>query len=216
MYSNGPKDLKEFEKIVGYEFNDPALLERALTTPQVDLHFNYERLEFGGDAVLNLVITDLLLTTYRDASEADLTYARNDLRGTGRLVKLARYLNIQDWIIGGVSKTKELADVLEAIIGAIYIDGGFEVAHEWTTALFVEELAPTVSRSATVDYKTKFQEFAQAKYRKTPVYEVLGRDEQNNFVAVVLVGGKEYGRGSGSSKIVAQQKAAKAALQLLG
>ena len=208
--------FRELERRLGYSFEDGSLLQQALTTEFADPEFNYEKLEFNGDAVIYLVMTDMLLESYPGAREGDLTTLRNRLISTEYLAGVARSLGLNKWIFMAPHesvKTSTLTDVLEAITGAIYRDGGFEAAHEFIKRIFEGKLEE-VKREGARDYKTSLQEKAQARLRATPVYEWLGEGTRGHE-SVVIIAGREYGRGVGASKKKAEQEAAKIALTRL-
>lgn len=220
-----PRKFKELETKLGYKFKDPALLERALTHASVRggkvARFDNERLEFIGDRVLGLAIAEALNGQYPDASEGELARRYNRLVRGEACAKVARNIGLGDHLIlseseadsGGRNKTTILADAAEALLGAVFIDGGFEKARGVVNRLWREqsELVPEVS----VDAKSALQEWAQGQGLALPRYTVVARngpDHAPRFTAEVLIAGKAPAQGEGASKRIAEQAAATALL----
>ncbi|CAA2138621.1 ribonuclease III [Hyphomicrobium sp. ghe19] len=220
-----PRKFKELETKLGYKFKDPALLERALTHASVRggkvARFDNERLEFIGDRVLGLAIAEALNGQYPDASEGELARRYNRLVRGEACAKVARNIGLGDHLIlseseadsGGRNKTTILADAAEALLGAVFIDGGFEKARGVVHRLWREqsELVPEVS----VDAKSALQEWAQGQGLALPRYTVVARngpDHAPRFTAEVLIAGKAPAQGEGASKRIAEQAAATALL----
>jgi ribonuclease-3 len=215
------------EDVLGYRFRDPELADTALTHPswanEVDGGGGNERLEFLGDAVLDLVIANDLYAAHPDWAEGELTRARAALvnqhalaevsrgLGLGRLVKLGR----TEQRSAGGDKDRVLANCFEAVIGAVFLDGGLAPARELLRRLF----APAIEAGGAVgsrDAKTAFQEWAHAEFRTTPSYDTVGdtgvdHDEQR-FRVEARIGAETWGSGTGRSKRSAEQAAARAAL----
>lgn len=226
-----PKNLKPLEQKLEYTFSKKDLLRQALVHrsylnehPDFGLDHN-ERLEFLGDAVLELVVTDHLYATY-DLPEGELTNLRAAIVRGGMLSQIAKELDIDDFLLLSRGEQKDtgkarqyiLANAVEAVIGALYLDGGYEVAKTLIDRTIISKLDAVVEAGLHIDSKSKFQEFAQEKYRITPTYEVLeesGLDHAKHFVVGAFLGRKKVGEGTGSSKQEAQQQAAKQALILL-
>src|SRR5262245_4064105 len=203
----------------------PALLERALTHRS----FAYEngglpttaRLEFLGDAVLGLVVTDALFRGYPDLPEGHLAKLRAAVVNMRALANVARELHLGDYIrlgrgeagTGGRDKASILADTLEAVIGAVYIEQGLHEASVLVHRLFDPVIARSARLGAGLDWKTSLQELTAAGLLGVPEYRVAesGPDHQKSFQAVVIVGGRVYGSGTGRSKKEAEQQAAEAA-----
>lgn len=211
---------------LGYRFTDPLLLARALRHRSAGRD-NNERLEFLGDAVLGFVIAEALFVRFPNAPEGDLSRVRASLVQQATLAAIARDLKLGEHLIlgpgelktGGGSRDSILADALEALISAIYLDGGMAVC----SATVLRWLGPRLvdlNEDAGKDAKTRLQEFLQAKRAPLPVYgvrEITGEDHQQTFVVtcdVPLL--KETLIGSGSSRKIAEQNAAQAALLKLG
>ncbi|SFV28622.1 ribonuclease III [Hyphomicrobium facile] len=220
-----PRKFKELETKLGYRFKDPALLERALTHASVRggkvARFDNERLEFIGDRVLGLAIAEALNGQYPDASEGELARRYNRLVRGEACAKVARTIGLGDHLIlseseadsGGRNKTTILADAAEALLGAVFIDGGFEKARGVVHRLWREqsELVPEVA----VDAKSALQEWAQGQGLALPRYTVVARngpDHAPRFTAEVLIAGKAPAQGEGASKRIAEQAAASALL----
>lgn len=224
--------LNDFQQQLGYQFRDPQLLRSAL------IHKSYaneqlrdpsacnERQEFLGDAVLDLVMADFLFLSYPDLPEGELSRIRSELVSARALAQLARRLNLGpclrlgrgEYRSGGQDKDNLLADALESVFGAIFLDAGWDVARRVLGHLF-EGTAIKAARRKSQDYKTRFQELAQARYGQAPVYELVdarGPDHQREYSVVVSCDGHRLGQGCGGSKKAAQQQAACAALQFLG
>jgi ribonuclease-3 len=221
-------DINEFQQRLGLEFKDPSLLERAFVHrsylnehPKLGLEQN-ERLEFLGDAVLELVVTDYLYSNYPNP-EGDLTNWRSALVKTESLSETAAQLGVGELLklsrgeAKGNERSRALisANCVEAIIGAIYLDQGYEAARTFITANIIARLPHILEVGSWVDPKSKFQEISQEREGFTPIYKVLeesGPDHDKVFVVGVYVGDKLMGKGQGSSKQLAQQVAADNAL----
>ena len=185
---------------------------------------SYERLELLGDAVLNLVVSDHLYHRFPDAPEGDLAKLRARIVSEPWLARIARSLDLGRYILmgkgeeksGGRARASMLADVLEAVLGAIYVDSGFGVAHAVATRWLQETYEDLETPSE--DYKSQLQELLQERERRLPRYRINsqeGPDHAKIFVAVVEAGGRILGEGQGASKKQAEQAAARVALQLL-
>jgi ribonuclease III len=178
-----------------------------------------ERLEFLGDAVLGLIITDYLYRSYPDLPEGELAKARAAVVNSVSLASAARQLRLGEALLlgkgedasGGRLKPSILADAMEAVIGAIYLDVGYAVAEEVVLRLFEERLRGAAKGPGEEDYKTRLQELCAQSYDDLPVYRITdsGPDHAKVFEAEVLVGGHSRGRGEGRSKKQAEQMAAR-------
>jgi len=212
------------EGLLGHPFADPGLLEEALT------HKSYlnenaapgrrhnERLEFLGDAVLGLCVGHLLMERFPDVREGELSMIRAQVVNETHLADVALQLALGEWLYlgrgeeqtGGRRKPSLLADACEAMLAAVYLDGGFAAAFETVRRLFEPRFA-ALEQPGRSDFKTRLQERAQATLRETPRYAVTeekGPDHEKTFVVGVLVGGRELARGEGRSKKEAEQRAA--------
>jgi ribonuclease-3 len=178
-----------------------------------------ERLEFLGDAVLGLIVTDYLYRSYPDLPEGELAKARAAVVNSVSLASAARELQLGAALLlgkgedssGGRLKPSILADAMEAVIGAIYLDAGYSVSEEIVLRLFAERLTGAAKGPGEEDYKTRLQELCAQTYDELPVYRVTdsGPDHAKVFEAQVLVGGRPWGRGQGRSKKQAEQVAAR-------
>jgi ribonuclease-3 len=220
------------EERLGHTFADPSLCEGALThkswvneaQPGSGRHDN-ERLEFLGDAVLALVVSDLLMKTFPDRAEGELSKTRAVIVSESGLSKTAEAMELGQWIFlgrgedqaGGRHKPSILSNALEALFGAVYLDAGLGVAASVAERLFGHAL-PEAEQHARLDHKSRLQERSQALLQVTPVYSVIrqeGPDHDKRFEVAISLGGREYGRAVGRSKKEAEQSAAAQALGLL-
>lgn len=222
------KYLDKLEKAIGYSFTDRDLLLQALThksfsNEQSEFVPHNERLEFLGDAVLELVISDWVFSRFPDIPEGGLTRIRAEVVSEKGLSEIARQLQIGSGLrlgkgeqkSGGSDKSSLLADALEALLGAIYRDGGFAQASRVIDAVFRTVIEASALLRYGSDHKTCLQERLQALYGALPEYtlaQVSGPDHERIFSMEVHFSGKLLGKGSGSSKKSAEQKAAAAAL----
>lgn len=217
------------EELLGVTFRDPGLLSQALThrsyahEASLDTGKTNERLEFLGDAVLDLVISDHLFRHYRDLDEGKLTRIRSYLVNMSSLADLAREMGLGEHILlsrderadGGAEKSSIISDALEALIGAVYLDQGLEAAREMVMRIFGDRLEEAVSGDLDFDYKSRLQELTVKEKGVLPRYRLReeGPDHCKVFHAVVYVGDRRMGSGSGSSKKEAEQAAARDALR---
>ncbi len=212
-------DLSEIEKSLQYSFQNPQLLTRAVTHASAQASGeNYERLEFLGDRVLGLVIAEFLLKKFPQASEGELAKRFNQLVRMQTCAAVARDLNLGQWMIVGSSendgdacqKPSILADACEAIIGAIYLDGGFETAAKVIRKCWEPYLS--VDPKRLIDPKSALQEWAQGEGLALPEYseaERDGPDHKPNFTVQVFIEGYPRADGKGRSKRSAEQTAAR-------
>jgi ribonuclease III len=219
--------LSVLQKQLGYTFKDPALLLRCLT------HVSYEGqkseghnevLEFLGDAVLDLAVSDLLIRLNPDKSEGVLSKMRAALVNSTVLAEKAAQLKTgsllrigkgEEWS-GGRSKPSILAGAFEAILGGVYRDGGYEAARVVVERFFAADV--TAEKLGQHDYKTRLQEISQMLFHAPPMYRIVaetGPDHEKHFVTEIVVGGKVMGIGEGKSKKQSEQEAAKKAIQKL-
>ncbi|MDH4133523.1 MAG: ribonuclease III [Gammaproteobacteria bacterium] len=212
---------------LGYSFSDTRLLERALTHRSRSSQ-NYERLEFLGDSILSFVIADALYGRFPQTTEGDLTRLRASLVRRETLAGLARELDMGNCLelgggelkSGGFDRDSILADALEALFGAIYIDGGIDAVRDVVRRLYqpvIERIDPAVIQK---DPKTRLQEFLQKHSLPTPAYEVLsveGEPHQQHFVVACRVTGVDQPvHGEGNSRRNAEQAAAARICEMLG
>jgi ribonuclease-3 len=219
--------LRLLEKELGYIFADRSLLERALT------HVSYHRekrgghnevLEFLGDAVLDLAISDLLIRAYPDRMEGDLSRMRAALVNSTVLAEKAAALHLGRLLrlgkgeerSGGRNKESILAGAFEALIGGVYRDGGYDAARALVERYFARDAKEKTLGSQ--DYKTRLQEISQMLFRTPPSYRVVaetGPDHEKRFITAITVGGKVLAKGEGRSKKQSEQEAARKALSKL-
>jgi ribonuclease III len=212
----------DLERILEYSFQRPELLITALTHPSATApgEPHYERLEFLGDAVLDLAIADLLMRRFPDAKEGALSKERASIVNGRTLALKAIEIGLGHKMrlgkgeekSGGRDKTSILAAAFEAVIGAIYSDTGLDPAKSVVERLFSDDIGgPAAER----DYKTELQEIAYRRYRAQPVYELVaarGPDHAKRFTTRIRVAGRDLGVGEGGSKKQSEQAAARAAL----
>lgn len=224
-----------FEAKAGITFKNPKFLDTAFThrsyinesrataSPAHAGEHN-ERLEFLGDAVLELVVTDHLFREYADSNEGDLTNYRAALVNAVMLGGIAEKLGVNDCLLLSKGEARDLgraratilANTFEAIVGALYLDQGYEGAADFINRHVITHMPEVLATGAWRDAKSAFQEFAQAKYGMTPKYETVraeGPDHDKKFVVSVSVGEVELAQGEGKSKQEAEQNAARKALQ---
>lgn len=220
------KDTKLLESSLGYKFKDKKLLIEALTHKSYKQPYDNERLEFLGDAVLDLIVGEYLYVKFAKSNEGNLSKIRASLVNETGFDKLARYLKLGDYILlsnaeennGGREKPSLLSNAFEAVMGAIYLEAGLEKANSITIDLIEKNHKDISLDSLFRDFKTLLQELTQARYGITPEYKVVasrGPDHKKEFEVAVLIEDKEYARAVGKSKKVAQQEAAKVAIEML-
>lgn len=224
--------MKKLEKKIDYSFSDETLLEHAMT------HSSYsnerglgragcnERLEFLGDSILGYFAADYLFRSYPDKPEGDMTKLRAELVCEQSLVSVAEELELGNYlrlghgeiVCGGRERPSIMADAVEALIAAMYLDGGLEAAKKFIYSFILNR--PIKAGSAgSHDYKTRLQEITQRSGAGSPRYSMTGSsgpDHCKEFSAEVEVGGKVLGTGSGRSKKEAEQSAAKNAIEAMG
>jgi ribonuclease III len=218
---------ERLEKALGYRFSDGERLQLALTHRSVSRRHNNERLEFLGDAQLSQIISTELFHRFPDAAEGQLTRMRASLVRGQTLAEVARELGLGEYLIlgggelksGGHRRESILADTLEALIGAMVIDGGEDACREVVLSWFEARLAAISPQSVRKDAKTRLQEWLQARKYELPVYGVLsvsGQAPKQSFeVECELSGLKKTFRASGPSRRRAEQQAAEQALEWL-
>ncbi|MEK7669076.1 MAG: ribonuclease III [Patescibacteria group bacterium] len=227
------KDFAEFERLIEAEFKDKDLLRQALThrsflNENKNLKGGHnERLEFLGDAVLELVITDYLYNEYPDKNEGDLTSIRSALVNAQTCAEVAKKIEVNDYLLLSRGEAKDvgrarqyiLANALEAIIGAIYIDLGYEKAKNFILKYITPMTDQIVKEELWVDAKSKFQEKAQDVVGITPSYKTMkeiGPDHDKKFTVGVFLSEELVAEGEGDSKQDAEQSAARHALREKG
>ena len=221
--------MHPLEERIPHQFGDPELLREALTHPSVRHekkrpYFDNQRLEFLGDAVLQLVVTEHLYARFADAGEGRLTIRRARLVSRGSLQALALKLELGRHLLlgrgeeasGGRERPSTLADAFEAIIGALFLDGGLEVVRRFILAEMREELEGLEDEPLEINPKGQLQELLQAISPRSPVYDLLsqtGREHERTFAVRVIWENQVLGEGVGRSKKQAESAAALAALQ---
>ena len=225
MSSDPVESLGSLDRALGVSFHDQGLRQAALT------HRSYafergtdvtnERLEFLGDSVLGLVVTDMAYATFPDLPEGALAKLRAAIVNMSALADVARSLGLGDIVLlgkgeelsGGRDKASILADALEAVFGAVYLDRGLDVLRELIERLFRPRMEAYVRGEGDRDYKTILQELASQEMRAMPEYrlEERGPDHEKEFTATVFLAGEPLGTGTGRSKKEAEQRAAQEA-----
>ena len=220
------KRLEALQKRLGYQFRDQNLIIEALTHKSSKQPYNNERLEFLGDAVLDLIVGEYLYHEFTEVAEGELSKLRASLVNEKSFEKLARLLHLGEYIYislaeennNGREKPSLLSNAFEAIIGALYLEAGLEKAKNLAIAL-LEEAYPKIDMDAIFrDHKTTLQELTQAHYGVTPEYRLVrsfGPDHKKEFEIAVSIKGNDLALASGKSKKEAQQKAAMIALEIL-
>jgi ribonuclease-3 len=225
--------IDELQQKLGFQFNNTSLLEIALThrsylneySGEKNLEHN-ERLEFLGDAVLELIVTKFLFDKYPTHKEGDLTSFRAALVRTESLAQASRELEYGNYLkmskgesdSGGRDKDYILANTFEAVLGAIYIDQGYSRCEELVKKILLPKVDSIIENRSDIDSKTKIQELSQSLYKLTPEYEIVseeGPDHDKSFTSVIKIGERILGTGYGPSKQKAEEDAAKNGLEIL-
>jgi ribonuclease-3 len=229
--------LETLESGIGYHFKDQSLLDTALKhssyvheagvdTEETQPAEDYQRLEFLGDSVLSLCVSTRLYQVFPGVSEGELSKMRAGLVNDTRLAKTAReigvapclYLGRGEEATGGRDKNSILADALEAILGAVYLDGGIRPVQDVVDTLLGDLIERSSTHDLLKDYKTRLQELSQERYNQNPVYRLTGTsgpDHSRTFEVTLSLDGEELSRGFGRSKKEAEMSAAKTALEIL-
>jgi ribonuclease-3 len=223
-------DLDALQRRIGYHFRDLNLLRRALTHPSYvnehpeDETGDNQRLEFLGDAILDFIAGAWVYRSYPHFDEGRMTRLRAALVRTRTLAQLARRVRIGEVLrlgrgeeeAGGHERDANLCDAFEAVVGALYLDGGMAACEAFVEPLIGPVAQATLAAEADWDFKSRLQEWSQAKLGLTPRYRIVaeaGPDHAKTFVAEVFLGREVMGQGSGHSKQAAEQAAARAAWQ---
>ena len=220
------KSIELLEESLGYKFKDEKLIAEALTHKSYKKPYDNERLEFLGDAVLDLVVGEYLFNKFSKSDEGKLSKIRASLVNESGFDKLARSINLGDFIQlsnaeennGGREKSSLLSNAFEAIMGAIYLEAGLKVVQEIAICLIEKNHEEISLDSLFKDFKTTLQELTQARFGLTPEYKVVasrGPDHKKEFEIAVIIEDKEYARAIGKSKKIAQQDAAEIAIEIL-
>ncbi|MCF6331581.1 MAG: ribonuclease III [Sulfurimonas sp.] len=221
-----PKDITSLQEALVYKFKTKKLITEALTHKSYKQSYNNERLEFLGDAVLDLIIGEYLYKNFPNSDEGELSKLRASLVSENGFTKLANFLNLGDYIYlsnaeeknGGREKTSLLSNAFEAIAGAIYLESGLEVLNKIVLSLLEKNYDKISLENLFKDFKTALQEITQSRFGLIPEYKVLasrGPDHKKEFEIAVVIDSKEYARATGKSKKIAQQEASKIALEIL-
>jgi ribonuclease-3 len=223
------KNFSELEEKLNIQFKNKDLLKQAFCHRSYlneNPHFNLgnnERLEFLGDAVLELIVTDYLYRSYENP-EGELTSWRAALVNSDSLAKIAKRLGFEDFLLLSKGEAKDkgkarqfiLANTFEAFLGALYLDQGYESAKKFINNHLIPELEEILRKGTWKDAKSRFQEAAQERVKVTPSYKVLrewGPDHAKHFVVGVFLNNEKIAEGEGSSKQEAEEAAAEAALK---
>lgn len=219
--------LERFQQEVSYRFGNVSLLREALThsSSRPEEHRTQERLEFLGDAVASLVVAHMLYESSGDLDEGEMTVMKSNSVSRRSMALAGRRLNLEEylWVERGLARSKRyppsvIADAYEALVGAVFLDGGFGAAREFVLRTLGPELDAAKERRHPPNYKSVLQQLVQAEGRDAPVYRTIknvGPDHDKRFLAAVELGGIESGSGWGKTKKDAEQKAAQAALDSL-
>ena len=223
--------INEIEEKIGVIFIDKqylidALTHRSYLNEHKECKTHNERLEFLGDAVLELIVSDYLFDKYPNRPEGELTSFRSALVKTDSLADTSRELGLGEDLLlskgeedtGGRNKNYLLANTFEAIIGGIYLDQGYEKSKEFVHMHLINKLNDIVKHRLDIDSKTKIQEMAQSRYKVTPVYDVTneqGPDHDKEFTVVVKINNKVIGKGVGTSKQRAEEDAASKGIEYI-
>ena len=221
-------DISDFETKAGFTFNSKVLLRQAFThrsflNENKGAGEHNERLEFLGDAVLELVVSEFLFKKYPEKPEGELTSLRAALVNTTSISQAAQDLGMNDYLLLSRGEAKDtgrarqyiLANTFEAFIGALYLDQGYDAATRFIGDSLFNKADDIVKNRLWQDAKSSFQEMAQDKYGVTPHYELMGEvgpDHDKRFTSAVFIGDHEVARGEGKSKQEAEQSAAERAL----
>jgi len=228
---NRLRQINKLQSILKIKFRNKSLLNRALT------HRSYlneagpgardnERLEYLGDSVLALVVNEYLFKRFEKYPEGDLAKIKSAVVSEATLFKVARELNLGSFLLmgrgedlsGGRARPSILANTLEAVIGALYLDSGLKDCKKLVLSLLKGDIERIDSMESYRDPKTTLQEYVQKKYRERPLYEIIeesGPDHQKRFTVRLVVAGKSVAEGTGASKRGAEMEAARKALEMI-
>jgi len=218
--------ISNLEKRLGYQFKNKKLITEALTHRSYKKELNNERLEFLGDAVMDLIVGEYLFNLFPKAEEGILSKLRAALVNEESFTRLAKRLNIGKHLLlsaaeennNGRNKPSILSSAFEAVIGAIYLEGGFEKAKKVALKLLKEEFPSITPEELLKDYKTTLQEITQAHFGVVPEYKLIkasGPDHQKEFEIGVFIQDKQYATAKGKSKKTAQQEGARLTIEKL-
>jgi len=227
---NRLEQIKEFENIINHKFNKLSIINEALThssyanESRSKYTHNNERLEFLGDSVLSIIVSDYIYLKYNNLPEGELTKLRANVVCEPSLAYQARQINLGKYLLlgkgeevtGGRDRVSILADAFEAVIGALYLDGGMDIACNFVLNMLSRSIELASTGSLFRDYKTDLQELLQSKYDDKISYRVVdetGPDHNKTFEVEVILGDRVLGVGQGKSKKESEQMAAKKALE---
>jgi len=222
--------LEELEDLISYTFTDKNLLRKALmhrsfvNTANMDRFESNENLEFLGDAVLGLVVSKFLYYKYPTRREGDMARIKSLVVSEKVLARYSKVLELGKYIylsknerkMGGAFRSSILADTYEALLGAIYLDGGYAPAEKYINDTLLNNFEKIIQKKENKNFKSLFQEYIQGKYKIHPEYEVIdedGPEHKKTFYVQVVVNGEIWGKGMGNSKKEAEQNAAAAAIE---
>ncbi len=219
-------DYEDLEKCLGYQFRDKDLIIEALTHKSHKKPYNNERLEFLGDAVLNLIVGEYLYKKFPKSNEGELSKIRASLVNETGFTKLAKEIDLGNYIFisnaeernKGRNKASILSDAFEAIMGAIYLESGLETLKPIILDLLENSYDKINLDVLFSDYKTALQEVTQARFGSIPEYKIegsYGPDHKKEFEVSIWIDGNTYGKAKGKSKKLAQQAVAKIAIEKL-
>lgn len=223
-------DIAVLQEVLGVSFKDISLLEQSV------VHSSYinenpgftagsnERLEFLGDAVLSFIIAERLYQEYPNFTEGEMTKARSRIVCRDTLVRISKSVGLGDYLYlgkgeevsGGRNKPANLEGVMEAVIAAIFLDSGLDITRDFVVKYFRKEILKAINQGVDSDYKSRLQEILQSNRQLTPTYrlvEATGPDHNKIFTVEVLAGDEALGKGSGGSKKMAENEAARSALE---
>jgi len=223
--------IKDIEKMLGIKIHNEDIFNTALThrsflNENRNIKEHNERLEFLGDAVLELITSEYLYSQFPDRAEGELTSFRSALVKTDSLAAVSKDLQLGKYLklsrgeeeTGGRQKDYLLANTFESVLGAIYLDSGYSASKEFVLRVLIPRIDDIVKDRLDIDSKTKIQELAQSKFRVTPIYEVIdekGPDHNKIFTVVVKLESKVIGKGVGASKQKAEEDAATNGLEYM-
>ena len=224
------ESLKQLQERIGYEFKNPELLREAMThksyAAEWNVKYDNQRLEFFGDAIVELVLTRHLYFRYPALQEGDLTKIRSALVNQDSLAKFARSIGLGKYIqfgrgeidSHGGDRDSTVSDAFEALSAAIYLDGGYEAVEKFILDIFTREIPDPLNMLTTLNPKGLLQEYAQAEFGKTPTYRILqisGPQHEPCFEVAVLLDGEQLGTGKAQNRKTAEQAAALEAMKVL-
>ncbi|MBL7050048.1 MAG: ribonuclease III [Nitrospira sp.] len=229
MDASSSKNLTGLEQVLGHTFKNKSLLKEAITHKsfaheqhRIKTSYN-ERMEFLGDSVLELIISEYLYECYADFTESDLSRIKSYTVQESTLAETARELDLGSYLLlgkgedvtGGRNKASLLADAFEAVLAAVYLDSNYKTAREFILKHLSAKLIEFANNDSIFDYKTKFQEVSQSLFYVLPQYvtvDTTGPEHEKTFEVQVLINNETYGKGTGRTKKAAAQKAAEQAL----